>query len=31
MDSLVVASGERVVERLLPSIRDEAVRRGLAL
>jgi fructose-1,6-bisphosphatase/inositol monophosphatase family enzyme len=31
MDSLVVASGERVVERLLPSIRDEAVRRGLPI
>jgi hypothetical protein len=31
MDSLVVAASERVAERLLPAIRDEAVRRGLSL
>ncbi len=31
MDSLVVASSEKVVDRLMPLIRDEATRRGLAL
>ena len=31
MDSLVVAASEGVAERLMPSIREEAVRRGLAL
>jgi fructose-1,6-bisphosphatase/inositol monophosphatase family enzyme len=31
MDSLVVAASERIADRLLPTIRDEALRRGLAV